>query len=191
VAEKHYKYYVHRPTDYSQMLKVEEMRRVEVEGAEVYAVEAPAGAYLVKGFMDVEQQYQIGFEAMNYFVHRPYRTNLDGTNGLYLETKEEKQERKGQVEEREKEKEAEEEKVDEGKKVEEGDGSSGYYFDERVRMANLGYQYDWPHRSYPKTKVPIPPSIQSLTARAQQLFQRLCQHPVEYYGEAVIVNYYK
>lgn len=180
MAEKHYKYYVHRPTDYSQVLRVEQMRRVEVEGAEVYAVEAPAGAYLVKRFMDVGQQYQIGFEAMNYFVHKPYRTNLDGTNGLYLETKEEKQEREGEeVEENEEEKEKE---AEEGKKLEEGDGSSGYYFDERVRMANLGYQYDWPHRSYPKTQVPIPPSIQHLTTRAQQLFQRLCLHPVDYHG---------
>ena len=28
---------------------------------------------------------QIGFEALNDYVRKPYRTNLDGTNGLYLE----------------------------------------------------------------------------------------------------------
>jgi hypothetical protein len=34
-------------------------------------------------------------------------------------------------------------------------------------MANLGYQYDWPHRSYPSTKVPIPPTIKKLTNSAK------------------------
>jgi hypothetical protein len=29
---------------------------------------------------------QIGFEALNYYINKPYRTNLDGTNGLYKET---------------------------------------------------------------------------------------------------------
>jgi len=30
-------------------------------------------------------QWQVGFEAMNDFVRKPYRNNLDGTNGLYLD----------------------------------------------------------------------------------------------------------
>lgn len=34
-------------------------------------------------------------------------------------------------------------------------------------MANLGYQYDWPHRSYPKTQVPIPTSVKNLTSKAK------------------------
>jgi len=37
-------------------------------------------------------------------------------------------------------------------------------------MANLGYQYDWPHRSYPKTKVPIPTSVTKLTQKAKSLY---------------------
>lgn len=58
-------------------------------------------------------------------------------------------------------------------------------------MANLGFQYDWPHRCYPKTQVPIPASVTQLTHRAELLFNRLtnCHH--DYRGEAVIVNYYK
>ncbi len=27
----------------------------------------------------------LGFEALNEYIFRPYRTNLDGTNGLYHE----------------------------------------------------------------------------------------------------------
>jgi hypothetical protein len=37
-------------------------------------------------------------------------------------------------------------------------------------MANLGYQYDWPKRSYPSTKVPVPDTILNLTERAQNIF---------------------
>lgn len=37
-------------------------------------------------------------------------------------------------------------------------------------MANLGFQYDWPHRTYPKTQVPIPPTVTHLTARAKALY---------------------
>ena len=59
-------------------------------------------------------------------------------------------------------------------------------------MANLGYQYDWPHRCYPKSHVPIPSTIEHLTKRAQTLYCNLSHDPsIEYHGEAVIVNYYK
>ena len=40
-------------------------------------------------------------------------------------------------------------------------------------MANLGYQYDWPHRSYPATKVPIPPTITNLTSKAKEIYSQI------------------
>jgi hypothetical protein len=43
-------------------------------------------------------------------------------------------------------------------------------------MANLGYQYDWPHRCYPKTQVPIPATIAKLTKQAQVLYQKLSKN---------------
>ena len=52
---------------------------------DVYEIPLPKGAFLVKNFNKVEEQLQIGYEALNDYVHRPYRTNLDGTNGLYDE----------------------------------------------------------------------------------------------------------
>lgn len=58
-------------------------------------------------------------------------------------------------------------------------------------MSNLGYQYDWPHRCYPSTSVAIPSSIVSLTKRASHLYSILSKQSISYYGEAVIVNYYK
>ena len=48
-------------------------------------LDSPEGVYLIKGFIDIETQYQVGFEAINDFICKPYRTNLDGTNGLYLD----------------------------------------------------------------------------------------------------------
>lgn len=58
-------------------------------------------------------------------------------------------------------------------------------------MSNLGYQYDWPHRSYPTTRVSIPETITKLTQKASVLYESICKQPVKYHGEAVIVNYYK
>jgi hypothetical protein len=84
VREKEFKYYQHRKTDWSGLVDWREMKRVEGVEAEVYEV-GRDGAYLVKRFMDVGVQWQVGFEAMNDFVRKPYRNNLDGTNGLYLE----------------------------------------------------------------------------------------------------------
>lgn len=76
-------------------------------------------------------------------------------------------------------------------KQEEDTNEKGYHFNQRIRMANLGFQYDWPHRCYPKTQVPIPATIRALTSKAQHLFQRLSAQELDYHGEAVIVNYYK
>jgi alkylated DNA repair dioxygenase AlkB len=59
-------------------------------------------------------------------------------------------------------------------------------------MSNLGFQYDWPHRSYPATRVSIPETITQLTQKAANLFQHLTKDSSkEYHGEAVIINYYK
>lgn len=55
-----------------------------VDGYNVYKIKEPAGAYLIKGFIDLSTQLQIGFEALNDYIRKPYRTNLDGTNGLYF-----------------------------------------------------------------------------------------------------------
>ena len=59
-------------------------------------------------------------------------------------------------EEKQEEPKMEEKKMEEKDEKGEQDKEKGYFFDDRIRMANLGYQYDWPHRCYPKTQVPIP-----------------------------------
>ena len=84
IREKEFKYYQHRKTDWSKILDWKEMKKVEGIKGEVYEV-GREGAFLVKRFMDQEMQWQVGFEAMNDFVRKPYRNNLDGTNGLYLD----------------------------------------------------------------------------------------------------------
>ena len=40
-------------------------------------------------------------------------------------------------------------------------------------MSNLGYQYDWPHRSYPTTRVSIPQTITKLTKKAATLYEQI------------------
>jgi alkylated DNA repair protein alkB family protein 1 len=58
-------------------------------------------------------------------------------------------------------------------------------------MTNLGYQYDWPKRSYPSSKVSVPNTILKMTDRAVSIFEEITGKKIEYRGEAVIVNYYK
>jgi alkylated DNA repair protein alkB homolog 1 len=169
VREKEFRFYKDRHTDFSGVIDWRELKRREVAGKVVCEVGEPQGAYLVKGFIPEEKQWQLGFQAINDFVRRPYRTNLDGTNGLYLE-KEEKMER--MVEREGKVEDAGEGRVEEHVNKEEGrewaeeglEPSKGYFFNDSIRMANLGYQYDWPHRCYPHSHVPIPPAVRQLTA---------------------------
>ena len=40
-AEKFYKYYVHRPTDFPRLAKVEEFPCVEIDGKKVYSLPSP------------------------------------------------------------------------------------------------------------------------------------------------------
>lgn len=108
VKEKQYRAYQHVHTDFTTLTSLQTLQRVHLEGYEtmqIYQIAEPQGAFLVKGFMDQETQMQIGFEALNHFIRKPYRTNLDGTNGLYLEQqagKEEEKEGKEEAKEDEK-----------------------------------------------------------------------------------------
>ena len=67
------------------MVKVEQLQCQLVDGYKVYMMDEPQGAYPVKDFISVREQYLVGFQALNQYIFRPYRTNLDGTNGLYQE----------------------------------------------------------------------------------------------------------
>lgn len=52
---------MYRKTDYSKLVRLDSLPMREIEGKKVYIIDAPQGAYLVKKFNDVEEQYQIGF----------------------------------------------------------------------------------------------------------------------------------
>ena len=67
------------------MVRVEDLKCQQVDGYKVYVLEEPEGAFLVKDFVSVREQFVLGFQALNQYIFRPYRTNLDGTNGLYHE----------------------------------------------------------------------------------------------------------
>lgn len=45
-------------------------------------------------------------------------------------------------------------------------------------MSNLGYQYDWPKRSYPSTKVPVPETISKLTQRAVKIYEAISKQTI-------------
>jgi hypothetical protein len=49
----------------------------------------------------------------------------------------------------------------------------GYYFNDSIRWANVGYQYDWTERKYPNMKTDIPDVISKLCERANRLYNTL------------------
>ena len=48
-----------------------------------------------------------------------------------------------------------------------------YDFNEKIRWANVGYQYDWTLRKYPEKKTPIHKSIAQLSDRANNLYNKI------------------
>jgi hypothetical protein len=46
--------------------------------------------------------------------------------------------------------------VEEVKEPQKPSAQKLYNFDDRIRWANLGYNYDWTNRKYPSTKTPVP-----------------------------------
>lgn len=70
------------------------------------------------------------------------------------------------------------------------DEKKGYFFNDKIRWANVGYQYDWTERKYPNMKTEIPPAISELCERANKLFNLLRQDKKNYYPESAIINYY-
>lgn len=68
--------------------------------------------------------------------------------------------------------------------------SKGYHFNEKIRWANVGYQYDWTERKYPNMKTEIPEVIQTISERANKLYNAIRKDGKHYYPESAIINYY-
>ena len=121
-----------------------------MEGKSVIKFRFPSGAFLVKEFLSAEEQVDIAQLCVNEFVQKPYRTNLSGGKGLYEDSSESE--------------------VEVPSESKESPTKEEYCFNERIRWSNLGFNYDWTHRTYPKTKTNVPKVIEDISARANVLY---------------------
>lgn len=65
-----------------------------------------------------------------------------------------------------------------------------YCFNERIRWANIGFQYDWTNRSYPEDKTNMPKELFELCNKTKDVFSSHIKDIDQYNPESVIINYY-
>ena len=218
-SEKFYRAYKGGTTDFSQLLDVNNpglnleahgITQLPVEGMRVYKLDFPAGVYIVKKFLTVREQLDITKKCLNEYHKKPYRTNLyiyekkplaENGEKVNIENSEESKTNN------EMELEASSEKMSMSfMSSSVGDENSDepynlkkflindpekYYFNKKIRWANVGYQYDWDNRMYPETKTFLPEHLEKLCEKTRIFVdEKLKENIGEYKPESTIINYY-
>jgi len=52
------------------------LSKLNINNKEVYKLKFPDGVYIVKNYLSLQEQLEIGKQALNDFIKPPYRTNL-------------------------------------------------------------------------------------------------------------------
>ncbi|CAD8194971.1 unnamed protein product [Paramecium pentaurelia] len=162
-TEKKYKFYADIQTDFSELIDVNNLNEQQMEqqgihkNGSIYHFDYPQGVIQVKNFLNLDDQIRISKLCMNEYINQPYRTNLF----IYKE--------------------------DENFDKFIVHDNKRYHFNNKIRWANVGYQYDWNNRHYPQEKTQVPDPIQEISQRANN-FLKLQNH---YQSESVIINFYQ
>ncbi len=67
---------------------------------------------------------------------------------------------------------------------------SRYYFNKKIRWANVGYQYDWNNRTYPSEKSSLPPDLDNLSNKTKDFISEEIANIFDYKAESTIINFY-
>lgn len=155
-----------------------------IDGYAVAVLPFPKGSVLVRNFNSPETVLEIAANALNIFFKKPYRTNLDSREDMYKQEGKEPQLKSSTAQQTEKiGTQMPKEELEDLK-------GKGYYFNDSIRWANVGYQYDWTERKYPNMKTDIPDVISKLCERANRLYNTLRGQKKNYYPQSAIINYY-
>ena len=66
-----------------------------------------------------------------------------------------------------------------------------YFFNKKIRWANVGYQYDWNNRCYPKIEnFKLPEHLENLCKRTKTFSSKYFGKFDKYKAESVIINFY-
>lgn len=178
-AEKKYRAYNKKTTDLSQLLDLNKWDKslenickkfeiVDPETQKVYQAfefDFPQGLFVIKDFLTIQEQIDTSLKCLNLYHKKPNRTNLyiyDPETANPNEPLPTYELSKFLVDDPEK-----------------------YYFNKKIRWANLGYHYDWNERMYPKGKTNIPEDMSHMPLRVIKLMKYS-----DYFPESVIINYY-
>jgi len=178
-AEKKYRLYQKKTTDFSELIdlskydknmgsiceKFELKDKKTNKTYEAFKFFFPEGLYVVRDFLPIEDQLEVSKRCLNEYHKKPNRTNMY----IYDPETANKDEpiptydiSKFLVDDPEK-----------------------YYFNKKIRWANVGYQYDWNERKYPSGKTSIPEFLAQYPQKIIDLLGFSAYTP-----ESVIINYY-
>jgi alkylated DNA repair protein alkB family protein 1 len=179
-AEKHYRYYIKKKTDFSELIDLSNYsskyeticKPSEIKDPKTgkiypgYNFLQPEGVHVIKNFLTIEEQLMFCQKCLNEYHKKPNRTNLY----IYEEGAPEYPEGTLPTYEMDKFLVADPQK---------------YYFNKKIRWSNVGYQYDWNNRMYPSGGTLIPDELKSISLRVTEMMQLGSYTP-----ESVIINYY-
>ena len=189
-AEKHYKIYQKKKTDFSELVDLrkpedyskynkicDEFEIIDPRTnrkLKAYKFHFPQGTYLIKDYLPIADQLDLTKRCLNEYIKKPHRTNLF----IY-----EKPEEYDESEESKKEDKEEKPAYDISKFL--VDDPKKYYFNKKIRWSNVGYQYNWNERMYPHDKTGIPPELAKYPIDVIEMMKF-----GNYIPECVIINYY-
>jgi alkylated DNA repair protein alkB homolog 1 len=179
-AEKKYRAYNKKTTDFSQLLDLnkwdENLKSVctkqeiiDPDTNKVYncfEFAFPQGLFVIKDFLTIEEQITTTLRCLNEYHKKPHRTNMY----IYEEPNEANKNEPLPT-------------YDITKFL--VDDPEKYYFNKKIRWTNLGYHYDWNERRYPSGKTNIPEDMRHLPLKVIKLMNYS-----NYFPESVIVNFY-
>lgn len=122
--------------------------RITLQTLKVFHFSKPAGFSIIKSYLPLAKQIELGSLALNSFCRKPNRTNLYIYEAQYKKKEEALYANAKQY------------NVDHFREKER------YDFNRKIRWANLGYHYDWDNRCYYENKKSgIPEVLQDLVRR--------------------------
>lgn len=184
--EKLFKYFTDKPTDFSECLdlnklpeesKLEKFSVVHPRTGKTirgFKFPEPSGLIVLKQYTEIPLQLEVCRKALNEYMRKPHRTNL------YIYEKDTEK-----MDDPDKDKKVHHDAKDYNKDHFIVYDPQRYFFNSKIRWANLGRQYNWDKRDYFVKDSHIPTELNDLAVEVIKLLQLGNYRP-----EALIVNYY-
>lgn len=179
LAEKKYKRYKTKPTDFSSVIDLNnyskesnpEIEQFEIKRGErklsAFRFQKPEGLLVIKNYTTPREQLEFAQRALDSYICKPHRTNL------FIYEKDNIDKPAGNP------------TRDYNKEKWVIADENRYFFNTKIRWSNLGRQYDWTNRGYHEWDSKIPKELKELAVGVIDTLKLK-----DYSPEALIINYY-